>query len=53
MGDDMIRVLVVDDHPVYRQGIAGLLAASGYEVVAEVGSAAKQSAGLVAPRRTR
>jgi DNA-binding NarL/FixJ family response regulator len=37
----MKRVLVVDDHPVYRRGIATLLAASGYEVVAEASSAAE------------
>jgi DNA-binding NarL/FixJ family response regulator len=37
----MTRVLVVDDHPVYRQGIAALLRASGYDVVAEAGSAAE------------
>lgn len=37
----MTTVLVVDDHPVYRQGIAALLAASGYDVMAEVGSAAE------------
>ncbi|MBD3943741.1 response regulator transcription factor [Microbacterium sp. NEAU-LLC] len=37
----MTRVMVVDDHPVYRQGIAALLAASGYDVVAQAGSAAE------------
>lgn len=37
----MTRVMVVDDHPVYRRGIAALLEASGYDVVAEAGSAAE------------
>ncbi|WP_203582145.1 response regulator [Microbacterium hibisci] len=37
----MIRVLVVDDHPVYRRGLGTLLEASGYDVVGEVGSAAE------------
>lgn len=35
----MIRVLVVDDHTILRQGIAGLLRpAAGIEVVAEAGT---------------
>ncbi|MFE5410449.1 response regulator transcription factor [Microbacterium sp. NPDC056569] len=37
----MTRVLVVDDHPVYRRGIVSLLEASGYDVVGEAGSAAE------------
>ncbi|MET0734177.1 MAG: response regulator transcription factor [Microbacterium sp.] len=37
----MTRVLVVDDHPVFRQGVGALLAASGYDVIGEVGSAAE------------
>jgi DNA-binding NarL/FixJ family response regulator len=37
----MTRVMVVDDHPVYRRGIAALLEASGYSVVAEAASAAE------------
>lgn len=37
--DDCIRVLVVDDHPVVREGIAALLGrADDMEVVAEAGS---------------
>lgn len=31
----MTRVLVVDDHPVFRRGMTALLAASGFDVVAE------------------
>jgi DNA-binding NarL/FixJ family response regulator len=36
---DVVRVVVVDDHPVIRQGILGLLsAAEGIEVIGETGS---------------
>ncbi len=35
----MTRVLVVDDHPVFRHGIASLLAVSGFEVVGEAAGA--------------
>lgn len=31
----MSRVLVVDDHPVFRRGIASLLAISGFDIVGE------------------
>lgn len=34
----MTRVLVVDDHPVFRRGLAGLLDVAGFEVVAEAAS---------------
>ena len=36
-----VRVLVIDDHPVYRRGMASLLDASGYLVVGEGASAAE------------
>jgi DNA-binding NarL/FixJ family response regulator len=36
-----VRVLVIDDHPVYRRGMASLLDASGYVVVGEGASAAE------------
>lgn len=31
----MTRILVVDDHPVYRRGPVALLRAEGHEVVTE------------------
>lgn len=37
----MTRVVVVDDHPVFRSGVATLLAASGFDVVGEAASAAE------------
>jgi DNA-binding NarL/FixJ family response regulator len=33
-----IRVVIADDHPSYRQGLARLLGASGIEVAAEAGN---------------
>src|SRR4029079_15169564 len=33
----MTRVVVVDDHPMWREGVARDLAEAGYEVVAAVG----------------
>src|SRR4051794_3250873 len=32
-----VRVMVVDDHPMWREGVARDLAEAGYEVVAVVG----------------
>lgn len=34
----MIRILLVDDHPVVRQGLRGMLVADDLEVVGEAGS---------------
>jgi DNA-binding NarL/FixJ family response regulator len=34
----MIRVMVVDDHPMWRSAVAGDLAAHGFDVVAEAGA---------------
>ena len=34
----MTRVLLVDDHPVYRRGLAALVAASGFDVAGEAAS---------------
>jgi DNA-binding NarL/FixJ family response regulator len=34
---DAIRVMVVDDHPMWREGVARDLAEAGYEVVAVIG----------------
>jgi DNA-binding NarL/FixJ family response regulator len=33
----MVRVMVVDDHPMWREGVSRDLAAAGYEVVATTG----------------
>jgi DNA-binding NarL/FixJ family response regulator len=38
---DAIRVMVVDDHPMWRDGVARDLAEAGYEVVATVGEGAQ------------
>ncbi len=37
----MTKVIVVDDHPMWREGVARDLAEAGYEVVAAVGEAAQ------------
>lgn len=34
----MTRVLLVDDHPVYRRGLAALVAASGFDIAGEAAS---------------
>ncbi|MEU7854667.1 response regulator transcription factor [Nonomuraea sp. NPDC049141] len=47
----MVRVMVVDDHPMWRDGVARDLAEAGYEVVAVVGEGrqALRVAGAVLP----
>jgi DNA-binding NarL/FixJ family response regulator len=41
-GTDPIRLLIVDDHPVVRDGLRGILEASpGFEVVGEAGNGAE------------
>ena len=36
-----MKILIVDDHPLVREGLRGLLREAGYEVVGEAGSAAE------------
>ncbi|WP_157244507.1 response regulator [Nonomuraea typhae] len=47
----MVRVMVVDDHPMWRDGVARDLAEAGYDVVAAVGEGrqAVRVAGAVRP----
>jgi DNA-binding NarL/FixJ family response regulator len=47
-----VRVMVVDDHPMWRDGVARDLAEAGYEVVAAAGEGAQavRIAGAVRPR---
>src|ERR687895_571852 len=35
---ETLRVVLVDDHPLYRQGLARVLVESGIDVVAEAGN---------------
>jgi DNA-binding NarL/FixJ family response regulator len=41
MTDSRIRVLVVDDHPMVREGLRGMLSDPGVEVIAEAASGAE------------
>jgi DNA-binding NarL/FixJ family response regulator len=40
MGDDRLRVVIADDHPVFLQGLRALLTASDVDVVAEAADGA-------------
>ncbi len=46
-----VRVMIVDDHPMWRDGVARVLSDSGYEVVATVGDGAQalRAVSAVAP----
>jgi DNA-binding NarL/FixJ family response regulator len=50
-GGEPIRVMVVDDHPMWREGVARDLTEAGYEVVAGCGTGAQavRVAGAVRP----
>lgn len=39
MTESAVRILIVDDHPLVREGIRGALSAPGFTVIAAVGSA--------------
>lgn len=41
MAEPLIRVLVVDDHPMVREGLRSMLAGDGVEVIAEAASGAE------------
>jgi DNA-binding NarL/FixJ family response regulator len=51
MADDQVKVMVVDDHPMWRDAVARDLAEAGYEVVATAsdGHEAVRRAGATAP----
>src|ERR687895_365991 len=51
VGSDALRVVIADDHAFYRDGLAGMLRASGIDVVAEVpnGESAVQAVLELAP----
>ncbi len=51
LGAGTLRVVIADDHPFYREGLAKLLIASGIDVVAQVanGEAALQAVEETAP----
>ena len=42
----MTRVLIVDDHPLFREGLRALLEAHGIQVLAEAATAAEATASL-------
>src|SRR6266545_4656432 len=49
--DAIAKVLVVDDHPIFRAGLVGILSAAGYEVLeATDGQHAVNVASSVRPR---
>ena len=43
MSEQPLRVMVVDDHPMWRDAVARDLSESGFEVVATAGSSARSS----------
>ncbi len=50
MSEPSVRVMVVDDHPMWREAVARDLAAAGFEVVAAVGDGAQALRVLAAVR---
>jgi DNA-binding NarL/FixJ family response regulator len=39
MSDAVLRIVIADDHPLYREGVVGTLRAAGFDVVAETATA--------------
>jgi two-component system nitrate/nitrite response regulator NarL len=50
MSEPLLRIVVADDHPLYREGVVGTLRAAGFDVVGETANA-RDAARLVRDHR--
>jgi two-component system, NarL family, nitrate/nitrite response regulator NarL len=50
MSEPVLRIVIADDHPLYREGVVGTLRAAGFDVVGET-SNARDAARLVREHR--